>query len=177
MNISGVELVELTTHPDSRGSLTEVFRRQWYDKTDFLQWNLVNSLANTLRGVHVHVKHSDLLTCTMGHVLVGLHDIRDGSPTRGESTFVQLSARQMSALLVPPGVAHGFYFQAEASMLYAVSEYWSLNDELGCLWNDPELRLAWPAETPILSDRDRQAGSAEEMRMAWHSQAERLFGK
>lgn len=52
-------LRNLTTHSDHRGALTEIFRKEWQTGIEPVQWNFVHSQPNVLRGVHVHVLHTD----------------------------------------------------------------------------------------------------------------------
>ena len=49
----------------------------------------------------------------------------------------------------------GFYFYEDSIHLYGVSEYWNLDDELGCHFASAELKLDWPNKEPIISDRDK----------------------
>jgi dTDP-4-dehydrorhamnose 3,5-epimerase len=150
-------------HRDARGSFTEVFRREWDSGLDPVQWNAVHSASGTLRGVHVHIKHDDYLILLKGRATVGLRDLRVGSPTEGLSGTVELSEDELCALVIPHGVAHGFYFSAPSLHLYAVSEYWDVADELACHWADPELELDWPAEPTLVSDRDATAPPLAEL--------------
>lgn len=163
--IVGVRRVELQTHVDERGDLTEVFRESWFDSFDLVQWNYVRSAANVLRGVHCHVDHSDMLVLAEGHMVLGLHDLRPGSASAGRSTLTELTSTS-GALLIPPGVAHGFYFGERSVLLYAVTHMWNMDDELGCRWDDPELGLRWPCVSPRLSARDVTAGSLRDLRVA-----------
>ncbi|WP_339833101.1 dTDP-4-dehydrorhamnose 3,5-epimerase family protein [uncultured Parvibaculum sp.] len=64
---------------------------------------------------------------------------------------------------IPTGVCHGFYFPEPSILVYSVTSYWSPDDELGCAWNAPELGLDWPVRNPVLSPRDRTAGSYQQM--------------
>ena len=48
-------------------------------------------------------------------------------------------------------------------LAYALSQHWTSNDELGCSWNDPALGLSWPVTAPLLSERDKTAGSYRKM--------------
>jgi dTDP-4-dehydrorhamnose 3,5-epimerase len=89
-----------------------------------------------------------------GRAVFGLCDLRPGSPTAGLRTQVALAADQMQSLVIPPGVAHGFYFLEASMHVYSVSDYWDPEDELGCHFADPELALSWPTLTPRLSSRD-----------------------
>jgi dTDP-4-dehydrorhamnose 3,5-epimerase len=116
---SGVELRLLEPHPDERGVFTELFRDSWGLPVEPVQWNAVRSEANVLRGVHVHWRHADYLTVVLGRATIGLHDLREGSPTDGFGTAVELDARAPAAISIPPGVAHGFYFHEPSLHVYA----------------------------------------------------------
>lgn len=159
----GVILRELVSHRDARGSLAEVFRSSWVGDEAFLQWNFVDSNCNTLRGVHVHPVHSDYLVVIQGALVLGLCDLRRWSPTFQHSCLVELRGEQLQGAYIPPGVAHGFYFPEQTRYVYGVTDYWSLADELGCSWNDPRLGIPWPAIDPVLSPRDREAISLQEL--------------
>jgi dTDP-4-dehydrorhamnose 3,5-epimerase len=165
----GVLLHPLTMHTDGRGVLAEIFRDEWRICETPVQWNAVRSKENVLRGVHVHPTHSDYLAVIDGHMLLGLHDIRRDSPTRGMSALVDLRGEDMQTVFTPPGVVHGFFFPVPTTYVYAVTHYWDIDDELGCKWNAPELKLDWPARNPSLSPRDASAGSYSEMVEAFHA--------
>lgn len=128
------------------------------------QWNVVSSNAGVLRGVHVHHRHDDYLCVVRGRAVVGLHDLRPDSPTRGRAAAVTLRAERPGAIVIPHGVAHGFWFPEPSVHLYAVSHAWDPDDELGCRWDDPELEIPWTPEAPLLSARDAAAGSVAELR-------------
>jgi len=153
----GVVVHTLTSHRDSRGSFTEIFRDEWGIGVEPVQWNVCSSEPGSLRGVHVHPRHDDYLLLLMGHLTIGLRDLRRGSPTEGLSAVVVMTGDPITAIVMPHGVAHGFYYHAPSLHLYAVSEYWSVDDELGCHWADPELEIPWPAEPTLVSERDATA--------------------
>jgi dTDP-4-dehydrorhamnose 3,5-epimerase len=160
----GTRLHPLATHADARGAFTELYREEWDTGVRPVQWNAVASEPGVLRGVHVHVRHGDYLTIVSGSAHVGLCDLRDDSPTAGLATTVELRADAMAAIVIPPGVAHGFLFPERSLHVYAVTHYWAHDDELGCHWADPELGIDWPAEPTLLSERDAAAGSLAELR-------------
>lgn len=159
----GVILRDLVSHRDERGCLTEVFRAKWAGDEAFVQWNFVDSNRNTLRGVHVHPMHSDYLVVLQGRLMLGLHDLRRWSPTFHLSCLIEMRGEQLQGAFIPPGVAHGFYFPEKTRYVYGVTDYWNHSDELGCLWNDPQLSIQWPATAPVLSQRDREASSLPEL--------------
>jgi len=150
----GVRLRSLTSHFDYRGNLTELFRANWETGIAPLQWNLAKSGAGVLRGVHVHLKHDDYLIVVQGKASIGLRDLRRGSPTEGVAVVVEMCGEPLTALTIPPGVAHGFFFHEPSIHVYSVSEYWDPADELGCHWADPALEIPWPMTTAIISERD-----------------------
>jgi dTDP-4-dehydrorhamnose 3,5-epimerase len=159
----GVAAHPLDPHRDERGVFTELFRESWGLSVAPVQWNAVRSEANVLRGVHAHWRHSDYLTLVAGRATIGLHDLREGSPTEGLGATVELAAESASALVIPTGVAHGFYFHEPSIHLYSVTHYWDEADELGCHWADPELGIPWPFTTALVSPRDAEAQSLREL--------------
>lgn len=153
--------VPLQAHQDQRGQLTEIFRADWLDAPSPVQWNAVQSGVNVLRGMKVHVTHTDFLAVLQGRLLVGTRDVRKPTGEGILGSIVELSADNPSMLMIPPGVAHGFYSPEPSLFLVGVSSYWDAgNDEFRCRWDDPELRIPWPAGmSPILSALDRSASS------------------
>lgn len=153
----GVRVRALDMHVDDRGVLAEIFREEWDTGIEPVQWNAVRSEADTLRGVHVHVAHDDYLVVLAGRATIGLRDLRRGSPTEGLATTVELGGDRMAAITTPPGVAHGFHFPEPTLYVYATSTYWDPPDEIGCMWDDPELEIPWSPGSPIVSERDASA--------------------
>jgi dTDP-4-dehydrorhamnose 3,5-epimerase len=142
---------------DERGWVGELLRSYWVADAEFLQWNVVHSVAGTLRGMHWHEQHHDLIAPVAGRVLVGLADLRRGSPTERRAELLELDAARPTAVVVPPGVAHGLYSPETTTLLYGVSRYWDPTDEFGVAFDDRDVGVEWPvARTDvILSERDR----------------------
>ena len=159
----GVVVRPLVSHADARGSLTEIFRQSWQDAFHPIQWNFSRSEPGVLRGVHVHRVHTDYLIVLTGSMLLALHDIRPTSPTHHLSLLLPLDGLSPKAVMIPPGVAHGFYFPEMSTHVYGVDEYWDGSDEIGCRFDSPELKLGWPNLAPRLSGRDSLAGSYADM--------------
>jgi dTDP-4-dehydrorhamnose 3,5-epimerase len=161
--IEGVRVRELEQHSDERGDLVELFRERWFDGFEPVQWNSIRSDGNVLRGFHCHLRHTDLLALIGGTMTMGLMDLRHDSPTSGRSEVMTLRAAG-EAVLIPPGVGHGFYFPEPAILMHSVSHEWDAADELACNWADPALGIEWGCVAPRLSARDRTAGSLDELR-------------
>lgn len=163
--IEGFNIHELTTIEDSRGNLTEIFRESWYDEMQPLQWNFVRSRANVMRGFHVHHTHSDYLILLEGHMRLGIKDLRPDSSTFGRSGVIDWRGDEKKIINIQPGIGHGFYFPVPSLLTYGLSSYWDFKDELGCMWDDPELDIEWgvTSRPPLLSDRDETAMSFNEL--------------
>lgn len=159
----GVSVTPLTTHRDPRGGLAELLRSNAIQGPQPVQWIVSESERNAFRGVHVHVQHWDYLFVLQGELLLGLHDMRPTSLTYRRSATVTLRGSDLRAVVIPPGVAHGFYYPERTLHLLGTSTYWDRRDDLACRWDAPELGIEWPCADPILSPRDRDAGGYAEM--------------
>lgn len=93
--------------------------------------------------------------------------MRRDSPTEGLRVLVDLRAVAPQAILIPPGVAHGFWFPEQTTCLFGVSHYWDVDDEKGCLYSDPELGLGWESlNQPVISAKDARLPSLKTLREA-----------
>jgi dTDP-4-dehydrorhamnose 3,5-epimerase len=166
VEIDGVVLLPLTSHPDERGSFTEVYRRSWLSGgKEMVQGNLSFSKAGVLRGLHFHRRQADYWFVVQGTAFVGLYDLRRGSPTEGMKAEVPLSSElPRNALYIPPGVVHGFYAETDMVLTYLVDEYYTGDDEFGIAWDDQDVGIGWPGRDPILSERDRSNPSLAQER-------------
>jgi dTDP-4-dehydrorhamnose 3,5-epimerase len=68
---------------------------------------------------------------------------------------VELSEENRLMLYVPTGFAHGFQVLSDsAEVQYKCTEEYSVIDDRGIIWNDPDLNIAWPLGDPLLSPKD-----------------------
>jgi dTDP-4-dehydrorhamnose 3,5-epimerase len=117
-----------------------------------------------MRGVHVHVDYDEFYTLPLGRVFLALRDIRRASPTFGRSIGFEWSADDGFAVPIPAGVAHAMLFLDDSVLAFGLSNYWKAElDVLGCRWNDLAPSLHWPVESAMLSPRDSEAGSFDDM--------------
>jgi dTDP-4-dehydrorhamnose 3,5-epimerase len=167
VGIAGVLLFPLVAHTDDRGSVTEVYRRQWIPEgREGVQANLSMSRPKVLRGLHFHRKQSDYWCVLVGTAFIGLFDLRAGSPTEGKKAEIRVDVEdRRQAIHIPRGVAHGYFAETAVLLEYLVDEYYEGGDEFGLAWDDLAVGIEWPSREPILSDRDRSnPGLAEVLR-------------
>jgi dTDP-4-dehydrorhamnose 3,5-epimerase len=159
-----VVVVDLTSHADERGSVAEVYRESWPSSArPMVQVNLSISRSGVLRGLHFHREQSDYWVPVAGTAFVALFDLRRGSPTAGAKAELRIGDKARRALLIPPGVAHGFYAESDLRLLYFVDAYYTGEDEFGLAWDDPEVGIEWPTRDPVLSARDRSNPSFQDI--------------
>lgn len=171
MHITDARLIPLSSNRDDRGALTEVFRSEWLREGGFEQWNAVESAANVVRGVHVHRLHDDYVLCLHGHAEIWLRDLRTNSGSFGVVEHFELSGPDSGAIFISHGVAHGIASLRPTSLLVGESRYWSVDDELRCRWDDPDLGFEWRLHAPCLSTPDREAGSLAELLTTYRSES------
>jgi dTDP-4-dehydrorhamnose 3,5-epimerase len=161
---AGVLGGELDMHPDIRGHVTELFRASWLSDLSFVQWTVLSSDADVLRGMHVHLRQTDYLVVLHGRSFVGLRDLRSSSPTEGLVSLTELTSQSLNSLLIPPGVAHGFYSDVPTIMLLGTNRYYDPSDQRGCRWDDPDLAVPWPIKrSPTTAPHDATLPSFKEL--------------
>lgn len=157
-----VIVIEPAVHRDARGFFLESFHAARFAaagiRAAFVQDNHSLSSRGTLRGLHAQDRHPQgkLVRCTEGWIFDVAVDVRAGSASFGRWVGVELSDENFRELWIPPGFLHGFCVLSERAQLqYKCTELYRPDDEIGVVWNDPDLGIRWPIEQPLLSDKDR----------------------
>jgi len=175
MKISETKLPEvLIIEPAVFGDARGFFMETWHQKrcaavglpTSFVQDNLSFSRQGTLRGLHFQHPHAQgkLVYVLQGEVFDVAVDIRFGSPTFGQWVGITLSAGNKRQLFIPPGFAHGFCVTSETALFaYKCTDFYNPQAEGGIIWNDPDIGIAWPIDTPVLSEKDRNYPRLKEL--------------
>jgi dTDP-4-dehydrorhamnose 3,5-epimerase len=159
--IKDVQIVEPAMFKDERGFFIETYRRQWFPLgREMIQGNRGDRQAGCVVGLHYHLHQSDYWYVPYGSCRVVLHDLRTGSPTDGATQVIDLGTQADGShdhrgIFIPPGVAHGFASLTDMTITYLVDGYYNPADERGLAYNDPAVKADWGFENPILSKRDQ----------------------
>jgi dTDP-4-dehydrorhamnose 3,5-epimerase len=173
LSIAGAWEVLPEQHGDGRGLFLEWYR---FDRLAeaaghpmrLAQANMSVSARGVVRGIHfadVPPGQAKYVTCVRGAVFDVVVDLRVGSPTFGQWEHILLDETDRRAVYIGEGLGHGFCSLSEdATLTYLCSETYAPGREHGVHPLDPDLAIAWPAEAPVLSDRDAAAPSLAQAR-------------
>jgi dTDP-4-dehydrorhamnose 3,5-epimerase len=162
--LSGAYLIDLEKHGDERGFFARAFcQREFADHglaSHFVQAN--NSLSvqkGTLRGMHYQLApkaETKVVRCLRGALHDMILDMRQSSPTFGQSFGAELTAENRRMMYVPKGFAHGILTLVDdTEVFYFVDEFYAPQYERGIRWNDPKFAIRWPARPTVVSEKDR----------------------
>ena len=169
--IEGLLVIQPEIFKDDRGFFFESFSKQRYQELgitdEFVQDNFSKSKKGTVRGLHYQVgdkAQGKLCQVIEGEVLDVSVDIRFNSPTFGKYFSQVLNSRNKLQLWIPPGIAHGFsVLSDEAIFSYKCTNYYSKEHERAILFNDPDLKIDWKVDSPIVSEKDLSAAKFKDI--------------
>lgn len=156
-SIPGCYLINSFFSSDDRGVFVKCITSIIEPRLRLAEVFYTQSAQGVLRGMHLQeppYEQYKLLFCTAGQAFDVITDLRVGSPTFGKSLTMRLDPGLPTAVLIPPGVAHGFLALADnTTIIYLTSSLYSASHDSGVLWSS--LGITWPAAPAIISDRDR----------------------
>ena len=162
--LEGALIFEPQIFGDDRGFFMETWNYQRYKEAGldvkFIQSNLSKSAKGVLRGLHFQNPNPQgkLVQILTGEVFDVAVDIRQGSPTFGQWHGEILSGDNNKQFYIPEGFAHGFCVLSETAIFsYMCTNVYDPISDNSLLWNDPEIKIDWPIENPLLSDKDKNA--------------------
>ena len=163
--------IQPDVYEDSRGYFLESYNKLRFLEnsleTLFVQDNISKSGYGTIRGLHYQAgdkAQGKLCQVITGKVLDIAVDIRFGSPTFGKHVALELSEENHTQIWIPPGFAHGFSVLSDQAIFhYKCTEFYSKEHERTIIYNDPQLKINWGIENPVISSKDRDGKSFGEM--------------
>lgn len=169
--IADVKIIEPAVYGDDRGFFLETFSAARYQKMlgidkSFVQDNHSRSQQSVLRGLHFQTAHPQgkLVRAVTGEIFDVVVDIRPDSATFKQWVGVTLSESNKRQVWLPAGLAHGFVVLSEfADFEYKCTEYYDPSSEQCIIWNDKDINIEWGIDNPILSEKDQQGKSLNEL--------------
>jgi len=164
-SLKGAFLIKPQVFQDERGFFLESYSKKKFQeagiKADFVQDNHSLSVSKgVLRGLHFQNPEdaqAKLVRVTKGAVYDVIVDLRKDSETFGRWEGFELTSDNFYMLFVPRGFAHGFVtLKDRTEFQYKCDNFYNPANESGIAWNDPDLKINWPIENPILSEKDKK---------------------
>lgn len=126
--IEGVKRVQLKNFLADEGDFGEVLRissgeLEALPGFKIAQINRTRVVPGGLKAWHLHFKQDEIwYVLPSNQLLVGLWDVREQSPTKGQTMRFVLGGGQSTLLFIPKGVAHGYtnLSNKDAEMFYFV---------------------------------------------------------
>ena len=161
--LEGIWIIDPEPRCDERGFLARTYcEREFAVRGLNQRWvqqnHTLTRQCGSVRGMHWQAEplpEIKLVRCLVGRVLDVVVDVRPTSPTFGQWHGEELSARDMRALYIPAGFAHGFQcLEDTCELLYLMSEFYEPDLTRGLRCDDPQVGVNWPLPIINLSPRD-----------------------
>lgn len=154
---------------DERGYFMETFRADSFKDLGlpqtFVQENHSYSRKGVLRGLHFQwdPPMGKLMRVTRGAAFLVAVDVRLGSPTVGKWFGIESTAENRKLVWAPASFARGFCALSEnVEVQYLCTGVYNSKAESAIRWDDPEIRIEWPLQSKIISEKDRNAQTLAE---------------
>lgn len=143
--IEGVEVVEMKVFTGEDGDFSELARLtpdgklEGFPNFQMRQISRSKIIPKAIKAWHFHLKQDEIQTVLPeDKLIIGLWDLRENSPTKGQTMRLALGDGKAHWVFIPKGVAHGYMnpYGKTATVIYFVSEQFDVK-------NPDEMRLPW----------------------------------
>lgn len=145
--IKDVIVKKLLRHPDDRGFFMEILRDDEDLLKRFGQASMSKSYPGVIKAFHYHERQDDIWFFPVGNAQVVLYDLREDSPTKGETSVFYMGEDNPIVVVIPKGVAHGYRVLGNepACIVYFTTESYDPKkpDEKRIDWDDPKIGFDW----------------------------------
>jgi dTDP-4-dehydrorhamnose 3,5-epimerase len=161
--LAEVKIIRPSVFKESRGEIWSSYSKDTL--SSLLPGNLFfnhdkfsKSNSNVLRGIHGDHKSWKLVSCIHGQIKQVVVDMRVSSKTYLKWEAFDLGSQNRSMILIPPSMGNAFYVSSNSAIyhykLAYPGNYIDADEQFTVSWNDPRLKITWPTNDPILSERD-----------------------
>lgn len=161
--LPGVKIITPSVFDERRGQIWTSYDGELLDELlpedlFFKHDKFSTSHANVLRGIHGDHKSWKLVSCVFGNIRQVVVDMRTSSEAYLKYESFDLGDENRSMILIPPGMGNAFYVQSPLAVyhykLAYKGGYIDAGQQFTVPWNDTRLKIDWPSNNPILSERD-----------------------
>ena len=149
-----------TIFEDFRGQYIETYNKKLYYSSgipiEFVQDDISISTHHVLRGIHGDNKTWKLVSCLQGSFYLVVVNNDPDSPQYRQWTSFTLSDVNRLQVLIPPKFGNGHLVMSEQAIFhYKQTTEYDRASQFTLIWNDPALKVWWPVQNPIVSERDQ----------------------
>jgi len=158
--ISGLVTLEVFQFEDFRGSFTKIFSEDTFQygikNLDEIYYSISNK--DVIRGMHFQMppfENYKLVHVIRGSIEDVVLDLRKESQTYLQTSKFELNDKNKLAIIIPPGIAHGFKaLEDNTTVVYLSSQVFSSSHDSGIQFNS--FNYNWGIKQPIVSDKDKK---------------------
>ncbi len=172
-HIEGLIEVFPSIFPDERGIFFESYSEKKFKENrldlKFVQDNQSFSHKGVLRGLHFQANphgQGKLVKVSYGKALDVVVDLRKDSKTFGQHKSFILDSERHNMVYIPVGFAHGFLALEDVVLQYKCTGLYNKQSEGGIIWNDKDLNINWGIENPIVSSKDLELPTFEQLKLS-----------
>lgn len=159
LDLPGCFRVAPSVYSDNRGTFVKPFQRTLFEahgiNFEVAEQYYAHSVAGSLRGMHFQLpphEHAKLVSCIAGTIVDVIVDLRTNSPTYRQHCAISLNGEEAHVLYLPSGIAHGYYCETDATILYSTTSEYNADCDSGIRYDS--FGYKWPGAQPIISSRD-----------------------
>ena len=158
--IIGLKIINAKVFKDNRGYFLKTFNDEIFT-SHAINLNIKEtyfsvSHKDVIRGMHFQIPphdHIKIVYVPAGRILDVVLDLRNGSPTYGETFSCELSGNNGKVMLIPSGLGHGFKSLEDNTITtYMQTSCYAPNHDCGIRYDS--FNFDWNCETPTISKRD-----------------------
>lgn len=160
--LPGLLLIKPEVSRDHRGDHAMVYHQELYVRLGlplFVEHCVSSSLKGVIRGIHADYGADKLYQVVNGVAWYLFIDCREGVKTFGAWEAFILSGDNRYQVYKPRIYANALVALTDDTVLsYMQSAYYDPVRQVTYRWSDPQFKIDWPIQYPILSRRDEADG-------------------
>ena len=163
-NFEGLKIISFKENKDLRGSFTRLFCKEVFKKNKIFnninQINLsYNKKKGTFRGFHFQkypYGEEKVIFCIEGEILLCLLDLRKKKKSYLKIYKKKFYAKKFEAIYIPKGFATAFLtLKNKTKVIYYMSRSYAPGSSSGVNYEDPNIKIKWPVNINIISQKDK----------------------